>query len=86
MDSVPFVPFHLYHLTFKTINMPEMQMPKWPEMNTIERHKLLGELIDAMIYSGNAVAILKDCVEGFRAAGYIKSIILPDNQTIENGV
>jgi hypothetical protein len=86
MDSMPFVPNPLHHLTFKTINMPEMSCLKWPEMNTIERHKLIGELIDAMIYSENAVAILKDCVEGFRAAGYIKSIILPDNQTLENGI
>jgi len=55
-------------------------------MNTHDRHKLLGELIDAMIYSGAAVAVLKDCVESFRAAGYIKSIILPDDKTIENGI
>jgi hypothetical protein len=86
MDSVPFVPFHLYHHQIKPINMPEMLLPKWPEMNTIERHKMIGELIDAMIYSGQAVVILKDCVEGFRAAGYIKSIILPDNKTFENGI
>jgi len=86
MDSVPFVPIPLHHLTFKTINMSQMSCHKWPEMNTIERHRLIGELIDAMIYSENAVAILKDCVEGFRAAGYIKSIILPDNQTLENGI
>jgi hypothetical protein len=86
MGSVPFVPNPLHHLTFKTINMSQMSCLKWPEMNTIERHKLIGELIDAMIYSENAVAILKDCVEGFRAAGYIKSIILPDNQTLENGI
>jgi len=66
--------------------MSEMLLPKWPEMNTIERHRLLGELIDAMIYSGAAVAVVKDCVEAFRAAGYIKSIILPDNQTLENGI
>ena len=65
--------------------MSEMSLPKWPEMNTIERHKLIGELIDAMVYSGQAVAILKDCAEGFRSAGYIKSIILPDDKTIENG-
>ena len=86
MDSVPFVPNPLHHLTFKTINMPQMPLPKWPEMNTHERHLLIGELIDAMIYSGEAVVILKDCVEGFRAAGYIKSVILPDHQTIENGI
>jgi len=86
MDSMPFVPFHLYHHKIKPINMSEMSLPKWPEMNTIERHRLIGELIDAMIYSGQAVVILKDCVEGFRAAGYIKSVILPDNQTLENGI
>jgi hypothetical protein len=86
MDSVPFMPIPLHHLIFKTKYMSEMSCHKWPEMNTIERHRLIGELIDAMIYSENAVAILKDCVEGFRAAGYIKSIILPDNQTLENGI
>lgn len=63
--------------------MSQMPLPKWPEMNPIERHKLLGELVDAMIYSGQAVAILKDCVEGFRAAGFIKSVILPENTEIE---
>ena len=86
MDSMPFVPFHLYYHKIKPLNMPQMSCLKWPEMNTIERHKLIGELIDAMIYSENAVAILKDCVEGFRAAGYIKSVILPDHQTLENGI
>lgn len=86
MDSVPFVPINLYHLTFKTINMPEMQLPKWPEMNTHDRHKLLGELIDAMIYSGAAVYVVKDCVEAFRAAGYIKSVILPTPEIEKNGI
>lgn len=65
--------------------MSQMSCLKWPEMNTIERHKLIGELIDAMIYSENAVAILKDCVEGFRAAGYVKSIILPTPEIEKNG-
>ena len=66
--------------------MPKMPLPKWTEMNQHDRHLLIGELIDAMIYSGNAVAVLKDCVEGFRSAGYIKSIILPDPETVENGI
>ena len=78
------MPVNLYNFTFKTINMSEMSLPKWPEMNTRERHLLLGELIDAMIYSGQAVVILKDCVEGFRAAGYIKSVILPEHKFDEN--
>jgi len=66
--------------------MSEMLLPKWPEMNTIERHRLIGELIDAMIYSGAAVAVVKDCVEAFRAAGYIKSIILPTPEIEKNGI
>ena len=66
--------------------MPEMQLPKWTEMNQHERHLLIGELIDAMIYSGAAVAVLKDCIEAFRAAGYIKSIILPTPEIEQNGI
>ena len=58
--------------------MSEMQMPKWGDLNTQQRHKLLGELIDAMIYSGEAVQHLKVTVEQFRAMGLIKSIILPE--------
>jgi hypothetical protein len=41
---------------------------------------LLGELIDAMIYSGEAVQHLKVTVEQFRLMGYVKSIILPQNE------
>ena len=58
--------------------MSEMQLPKWGDLNTYERHKLLGELIDAMIYSGEAVQHLQSTVEQFRAMGLIKSIILPE--------
>ena len=58
--------------------MSERQLPKWGDLNINERHKLLGELIDAMIYSGEAVQHLKVTVEQFRAMGLIKSIILPE--------
>ncbi len=59
--------------------MPEMQLPKWGDLNINERHKLLGELIDAMIYSGEAVQLLKVTVEQFRLMGYVRSIILPQD-------
>jgi hypothetical protein len=62
--------------------MSEMQLPKWGDLNIQERHKLLGELIDAMIYSGEAVEHLQSTVEKFRAMGLIKSIILPE--TVDN--
>lgn len=59
--------------------MPEVLMPKWTEMNTQERHKLIGELIDAMIYSEQAVLILRLSVEEFRKNGWVRSVILPEN-------
>lgn len=63
--------------------MSEMQLPKWGDLNTYERHKLLGELIDAMIYSGEAVQHLKVTVEQFRLMGYVRSVILPQNNQQE---
>jgi hypothetical protein len=63
--------------------MSEMQLPKWGDLNTYERHKLLGELIDAMIYSGEAVQHLKITVEQFRLMGYVRSVILPQNEPDE---
>jgi hypothetical protein len=55
-------------------------MPKWMELTTIERHTLLGELVDAMIYSEEAVLVLRLTVEEFRNRGLIKSVILPENE------
>jgi len=60
--------------------MPEMQLPKWGDISTYERHKLIGELIDAMIYHGEAVQHLKVTVEQFRLMGYIRSVIMPENE------
>jgi len=60
--------------------MENNELPKWGDLNINERHKLIGELIDAMIYSGNAVEHLQVSVENFRLAGYIRSVILPQNE------
>lgn len=64
--------------------MNNKPLPTWCEMTQVDRHKLLGELIDAMIYSGNAVLELEMIVEKFRNAGYVKSIILPEIANHEN--
>jgi hypothetical protein len=74
----------IHNHTKKTITMSEMQLPKWGDLNINERHKLLGELIDAMIYHGEAVEHLQATVEKFRMLGYVKSIILPENQELCN--
>jgi hypothetical protein len=70
----------LHNHNKNAITMSEMQLPKWVDLNTFERHKLLGELIDSMIYSGEAVQHLKVTVEQFRLMGYVRSVILPQNE------
>lgn len=59
--------------------MKRETLPKWGDLNTLERHRLVGELIDAMIYSGEAVMELKTTVERFKLLGYVRSVILPTN-------
>jgi hypothetical protein len=81
---MPMLQIFIHNHFKKTITMSEMQLPKWGDLNTYERHKLLGELIDAMIYSGEAVQHLKVTVEQFRLMGYVRSIILPENQELCN--
>jgi len=63
--------------------MSEMQLPKWGDLNTYERHKLIGELIDSMIYSGEALQHLQVTIEQFRLMGYVRSIIMPQNEPQE---
>jgi len=60
-----------------------MPLPKWGDLTPYERHKLLGELIDSMIYSGEAVFHLRAKVEQFRLMGYIRSVIMPQNKAQE---
>jgi hypothetical protein len=60
--------------------MSKMPLPKWGDLNTYERHKLLGELIDSMIYSGEALQHLQVTIEQFRLMGYVRSVILPQNE------
>jgi hypothetical protein len=83
MGKMQIMQITLYNHNKNTITMSEMPLPKWGDLNTIERHKLLGELIDAMIYSGEAVQNLQATVEQFKLMGYVKSIILPQNEDNE---
>jgi hypothetical protein len=70
-----------YHFK-KTKLMSQMPLPKWGDLNINERHKLIGELIDAMIYHGEAVQHLQLIVDKFKMLGYVKSIILPENNEL----
>lgn len=64
--------------------MQENQLPTWCDLIPFDRHKLLGELIDAMIYNGIAVMEVQDLVSKFRKSGYVKSKILPNNTNAQN--
>jgi hypothetical protein len=83
MGKMQIMQITLHNNNKNTKHMSEMPLPKWGDLNTVERHKLLGELIDAMIYSGEAVEHLQATVEQFRLMGYVKSIILPQNEDNE---
>lgn len=63
--------------------MPQDKLPTWCELVPQERHQLIGELIDAMIYSPVAVMTLQSVLKGFKKNGYVRSTILPHN-TINN--
>jgi hypothetical protein len=83
MGKMQMLQITLHNHNKNSVTMSEMPLPKWGDLNTFERHKLLGELIDAMIYSGEAVQHLQVTVEQFRLMGYVKSIILPQNEDNE---
>lgn len=59
------------------------KLPTWCETPAPTRHKILGELIDAMIYSGEALMKVEILIEEFRKEGLVKSIILPLNNENE---
>jgi hypothetical protein len=59
--------------------MQENKLPKWMDLLPEERHRLIGEIIDAMVYNEYAVLVLQKVVEDFRLLGWIKSTILPNN-------
>jgi len=53
--------------------------PTWCEMIQQERYQLLGELVDAMVYSPVAVIEVQQIVSSFKERGLVKSIINPIN-------
>ena len=60
------------------------QSPTWCDMIQQERYQLLGELVDAMIYSPQAVIEVQQLVNDFKERGLVKSIINPKNES--NGI
>ena len=60
------------------------KLPTWCEIPQPTRYILLGELIDAMIYSGEALMQVEILIEEFKRKGLVKSIILPLETELDN--
>jgi hypothetical protein len=60
------------------------KLPTWCELVPFERHKLLGELIDAMIYEGRAVDEVQNLLRKFKLQGLVKNKLLinPTDESI----
>jgi hypothetical protein len=52
-------------------------MSKFMELPTVERYEIVGKLVDAMIYSEEALAILREDIKYFERMGYIKGLMFP---------
>ena len=65
----------------------DKKLPTWCDLVPHERHQLLGELVDAMIYSPVAVMTIQSILKGFKRNGYVRSTILPplNENTNETG-
>lgn len=64
--------------------MPQDKLPTWCDLVPHERHQLLGELVDAMIYSPVAVMTIQSILKSFKKNGYVRSTILPLEESTTN--
>jgi hypothetical protein len=66
--------------------MPNLQSNqlKWMDLSTNDRHKLLGSVIDGMIYNYECVNEVKEMLNRWDDNGFLKSIILPDDSEPDN--
>jgi hypothetical protein len=84
MDSLPSMSA-LFHHNFKNQKqtfMSKMQSNqlKWMDLSTNDRHKLLGQVIDGMIYHYECINEVRGMLDRWDDEGFLKSIILPDEQ------
>jgi len=85
MDSLPSLSalFHNHHKNKKQTFMSKMQSNqlkknKWMDLSTNDRHRLLGQVIDGMIYNYECVNEVREMLKNWDDNGFLKSVILPD--------
>lgn len=72
----------LYHnfKNQKPLTMSQMQSSKlkWMDLDPQERYRMVGQVIDGMIYHSICVDEVKEMLSNWNDEGLLKSIILPD--------
>lgn len=73
---------HNYHKNQKQTTMSKMQSSKlkWIDLLTNDRHRILGQVIDGMIYHYECVNEVREMLQRWDDNGFLKSIILPDDE------
>ena len=66
--------------------MSKMQSSKlkWIDLLTNDRHMILGQVIDGMIYHYECVNEVREMLQRWDENGFLKSIILPDSEPDED--
>ena len=62
--------------------MSKMQSSKlkWMDLESVERYRIVGQVIDGMIYHAKCVNEVKEMLSNWNDDGLLKSIILPDEE------
>ena len=66
--------------------MSKMQSSKlkWIDLLTNDRHMILGQVIDGMIYHYECVNEVREMLQRWDENGFLKSIILPNSEPDED--
>jgi hypothetical protein len=74
--------FHNHNQNQKQHTMSNLQSNqlKWMDLSTNDRHKLLGQVIDGMIYNYECVNEVREMLDRWDDNGFLKSIILPEDE------
>ena len=77
----------LFHHNFKNQKqtfMSKMQSSKlkWMDLEPQERYRMVGQVIDGMIYHAECVNEVKEMLSNWNDEGLLKSIILPEDDNM----
>jgi hypothetical protein len=82
MDSLPIMSalFYNNNQNQKQTTMPNLQSSKlkWMDLEPNERYRIVGQVIDGMIYHSICLDEVKEMLSNWNDEGFLKSIILPD--------